>query len=308
MLHNAYGYGLFTGGLGFHDGAQLVGCTVITVSGGMTPRQVLLMQDLGSTALCCTPSYALNIADYIKSENIARESLKLRVGMFGAEPWTEAMRSELQRRLGVVALDVYGLSEIVGPGVACECAQAQSGAHICEDLFLAEIVDPDSGSEGELAFTTLLKQGLPLPRYRTGDISRLTTDPCLCGRTSARMTRVRGRYDDMLIIRGVNLYPSEVERILLSIDDLAPHYQLLLSRTQAMDQLTVDVEVSDSRAASLENWDLDTQPTELAELQQLVSQRLREHLGLGVSVRLHAPNTIPRSEGKAVRVVDRRSS
>jgi phenylacetate-CoA ligase len=312
VVHIAYGYGLFTGGLGFHDGAHLMGCTVIPASGGMTPRQVLLMQDLGSTVLCCTPSYALNIADHMRSEGITPDTLKLRVGLFGAEPWTEGIRVEIERSLGITALDVYGLSEIVGPGVSCECLEAKSGGHICEDHFLAEVVDPDSGAplgdgqEGELVFTTLTKEGIPLIRYRTGDISTLNSEPCVCGRTMARMGRVRGRHDDMLIIRGVNLYPSEVERVLLGVEELTPHYQLIVSREQALDSLEVHAEVNEAYAASLGAWDGERCPSDALPLQDAIERRLQGELGLGISVRLCPPRKVPRSEGKAVRVVDRR--
>jgi phenylacetate-CoA ligase len=312
VVQIAYGYGLFTGGLGFHDGAQLMGCTVIPASGGMTPRQVLLMEDLGSTVLCCTPSYALNIADHMRSEGITPDTLKLRVGLFGAEPWTEGMRAEIERSLGITALDVYGLSEIVGPGVSCECLEAKSGGHIWEDHFLAEVVDPDSGAplgdgqEGELVFTTLTKEGIPLIRYRTGDISTLNSEPCVCGRTMARMGRVRGRHDDMLIIRGVNLYPSEVERVLLGVGELTPHYQLIISREHALDSLEVQAEVSEAYAASLGAWDRERCPSDALPLQDAIERRLQGELGLGIGVRLCPPRGVPRSEGKAVRVVDRR--
>jgi phenylacetate-CoA ligase len=308
----AYGYGLFTGGLGFHYGAELLGCTVIPVSGGMTPRQVLLMQDLGSTVLCCTPSYALNIAEYLLAKKVPRETLRLRVGFFGAEPWTEPMRAEIERSLELVALDVYGLSEIIGPGVAYECLEAKNGAHLCEDHFLPEIVDPDSGvqlaegQEGELVLTTLTKQGMPLVRYRTGDISSLSTEPCVCGRTTARMTRVRGRCDDMLIIRGINLYSSEVERVLLTAAELAPHYQLVVSRRGALDSLEVRAEISEAYAAGLGTWEADSCPSTILDLQERLERRFREQLGLGMAVRLCPPGSLPRSEGKAVRVIDQR--
>jgi phenylacetate-CoA ligase len=245
VLHNAYGYGLFTGGLGFHMGGERLGCTVIPMSGGLTQRQILVLQDLGGEVLGCTPSYALNIAQALEEAGVRPDALRLRVGLFGAEPWTEPMRAEIERRLRLRALNVYGLSEIVGPGVSCECAEAADGAHVQEDHFLVEVVDPETGSpvdegaEGELVFTTLTKEALPMLRYRTGDISALTRAPCTCGRTTARMARVRGRYDDMLIIRGVNLYPSEVERILLGVGEVGPHYQLIVERPAALDELTV---------------------------------------------------------------------
>ena len=299
VLHNAYGYGLFTGGLGFHQGGELMGCTVIPVSGGFTQRQVLLLQDLGGEVLCCTPSYALNIAQALGEAGVDPAGLRLRVGMFGAEPWTEEMRAEIERRLNLVAVNIYGLSEIVGPGVSAECAEGRNGAHIQEDHFLAEIVDPDSGEplppgrEGELVFTTLTKQALPMVRYRTGDISTLDREPCVCGRTTARMGRIRGRYDDMLIIRGVNLYPSEVERILLGVGEVAPHYQLVVDRPEALDELTVLCEPADAGV-------------DATALAARVERALHQETGVSIAVRVVAVGEVPRSEGKAVRVIDRR--
>src|SRR5690242_8787090 len=245
VLHNAYGYGLFTGGLGFHMGGELLGCTVVPISGGLSQRQALMLEDLGGQVLCCTPSYALNIAQTLQEQGVGLERLELEVGVFGAEPWTEQLRDALERQLGIKALNAYGLSEIVGPGVAGECIEGRDGLHVQEDHFLVEVIDPASGEvlgpgqDGELVFTTLTKEALPMLRYRTGDISRIDVTQCVCGRTGVRMARVRGRYDDMLIIRGVNLYPSEVERVLLRVPDVAPHYQLVVERPGAMDELTV---------------------------------------------------------------------
>jgi phenylacetate-CoA ligase len=298
VLHNAYGYGLFTGGLGFHMGAELLGCTVVPISGGLTQRQVLILEDLGGEALGCTPSYALNIAQTLAEQGVGLERLRLKVGMFGAEPWTEQMRDAIERQLGIVALNVYGLSEIVGPGVAAECIEARQGSHVQEDHFLVEVIDPNSGEplgpgkQGELVFTTLTKEALPMLRYRTGDISSINVTPCLCGRTSVRIDRVRGRYDDMLIIRGVNLYPSEVERVLLGVADVAPHYQLVVERPGSLDELTVLCEAS----ASVDS----------AGLQRAVEHALREATGLSMVVQVLAPGSVPRSEGKAVRVIDKR--
>jgi phenylacetate-CoA ligase len=299
VVHNAYGYGLFTGGLGFHQGAELMGCTVIPVSGGLTQRQVLLLEDLQGEVLCCTPSYALNIAQALAEAGVRRDRLALDVGIFGAEPWTEAMRDAIERELGIAALNVYGLSEIVGPGVSAECREGRNGAHIQEDHFLVEVIDPVTtevlpvGQEGELVFTTLTKEALPMVRYRTGDIASLIKEPCVCGRTTLRMSRVRGRHDDMLIIRGVNLYPSEVERVLLSVGELAPHYQLIIERPEAMDELTVLCEPSGASS------DAET-------LRQRVQHALREATGLQVHIQVVEAGGVPRSEGKAVRVIDKR--
>jgi phenylacetate-CoA ligase len=300
VVHNAYGYGLFTGGLGFHQGAELIGATVIPMSGGFTARQIMMMQDLGSQALCCTPSYALNIAHELREQGVDRSTIRLEVGMFGAEPWTEEMRAVLERELGLAALNVYGLSEIIGPGVSSECIEVRDGAHVQEDHFLPEIVDPATGmplppgQEGELVLTTLTKEALPLIRYRTGDISSLDPSPCACGRTTVRMARVRGRYDDMLIVRGVNLYPSEVERILLNDGGVTPHYQLVVERPETLDELTVSCEPTDP-------------PADESELRRRLEQTLYAETGLRIAVRLLAPGEVPRSEGKAVRVIDRRA-
>src|SRR3954451_3914387 len=248
VVHNAYGYGLFTGGLGFHQGAERLGALTIPMSGGVTARQALLLRDLGGQVLCSTPSYALHIAQGLREAGISRAELRLQIGMFGAEPWTEAMRAQLEDALGLVALNVYGLSEIVGPGVACECPEARDGLHVMEDHFLVEVIDPSSGEvlpdgvDGELVFTTLTKEAMPLLRYRTGDIASLNREPCVCGRTFARMSAVRGRRDDMLIVRGVNLYPSQIEHVLLSQDGIAPHYQLVVERPAQLDEITVHCE------------------------------------------------------------------
>jgi phenylacetate-CoA ligase len=299
VLHNAYGYGLFTGGLGFHMGAELMGCTVVPISGGMSQRQVMILEDLGGEVLCCTPSYALNIAQTLLEQGVSVERLKLRIGVFGAEPWTEQLRDALERQLGIAALNVYGLSEIVGPGVSAECLEARNGAHVQEDHFLVEVIDPESGQvlapgeQGELVFSTLTKEALPMLRYRTGDISSIDLSPCVCGRTSARMARIRGRYDDMLIIRGVNLYPSEVERVLLGVANVAPHYQLLVERPSAMDELTVLCE--------------STSSVDSDGLRQSVERALREATGLSMLVQVLEPGGVPRSEGKAVRVIDKRT-
>ena len=299
VVHNAYGYGLFTGGLGFHQGAERIGATVVPVSGGLTERQARLLRDLGGQVLCCTPSYALNIAQALRDAGIGLDDLALEVGSFGAEPWTEPMRERIQRELGLVALNMYGLSEIVGPGVSAECREGRSGSHVHEDHFLVETVDPGTGEpvppgeHGELVFTTLTKEALPLLRYRTGDIAALTLDRCVCGRTLACMGPVIGRRDDMLIIRGVNLYPSEVELALLGVEGVAPHYQIVVERPEVMDELTVRCEPSSAGA-------------DRADLAARVGRALHAETGIGMNVELLEPGQVPRSEGKAVRVLDRR--
>jgi phenylacetate-CoA ligase len=299
VVHNAYGYGLFTGGLGFHQGGERLGATVVPVSGGMTERQVLLLQDLGGQALASTPSYALNIAHAMRRAGVDRGELRLEVGLFGAEPWSETMRAQIERELGLTAINLYGLSEVVGPGVAVECPQERNGLHVNEDHFLVEVVDPESGAprgageEGELVFTTLTKEALPLVRYRTADIASLTLDACPCGRTLARMSAVRGRRDDMLIIRGVNLYPSEVEHALMGVDGVAPHYQLVVDRPGDLDELTVHCEPAEDGIDE-------------AQLRARIAHALHASTGITIAVELLAAGSVPRSEGKAVRVVDRR--
>jgi phenylacetate-CoA ligase len=288
VVHVAYGYGLFTGGLGLHYGAERLGCTVVPASGGNTPRQAQLLEDLGAEILCCTPSYALSIADHVSEPG----RLQLRAGVFGAEPWTEGLRETIEAALGLKALDIYGLSEVMGPGVSAECLETRDGAHVNEDHFLVEVVDPRSGRPlpdgevGELVFSTLTKEALPLLRYRTGDLASVTREPCGCGRTFARMSRVLGRTDDMLIIRGVNVFPSEIERALLAIPELTPHYQLVVARPGHLDELTVQVEGTVDPGA--------------------VRKQLHDVLGLTAQVEIVEPGSVPRSEGKALRVLDRR--
>jgi phenylacetate-CoA ligase len=299
VVHNAYGYGLFTGGLGFHQGAERLGALVIPVSGGVTARQAILLRDLQGQVLCSTPSYALHIAQGLREAGIEPQELALQIGMFGAEPWTEAMRMQIEAELGLKALNVYGLSEIVGPGVAAECPEARDGLHVQEDHFLPEIIDPDTGeplpdgTEGELVFTTLTKEALPLLRYRTGDIASLTREPCACGRTFARMSAVRGRRDDMLIVRGVNLYPSQLEHVLLAQEGVAPHYQLVVERPEALDEITIHCEPESAN-------------TDTGQLAERVTAAIRDRIGVSVKVEVLAPGSVPRSEGKAVRVIDRR--
>ncbi len=302
IVHNAYGYGLFTGGVGIHQGAVELGATVVPVSGGMTSRQVTLITDLGPDILTCTPSYAIRLGEALAAAGRGPGSgLTLRAGIFGAEPWTDAMRARIEDLLGLRALDIYGLSEIIGPGVAAECLAAD-GLHVNEDHFLVEAVDPVSGAPvpdgtpGELVFTTVTKQALPLLRYRTGDIATLRRDPCACGRTLVRMSKITGRKDDMLVIRGVNVYPSEVERVLLAESALAPDYLLVVDERQPQHRLLACCEYDETASAA-------RSPAELIE------GRLREALGLSVAVRLLPPGSVPRTEvGKAVRVaaLDRR--
>jgi phenylacetate-CoA ligase len=305
VVHVAYGYGLFTGGLGVHYGGERLGALVVPASGGNTPRQILLMQDLGAQVLCCTPSYALNIAEVMRERAVARDALRLEFGIFGAEPWTEAMREQIERELGIQALDIYGLSEVMGPGVSMESYEDRDGLYIWEDHFYPEVIDPDSGEsrpegeEGELVFTSLTKQAFPVIRYRTGDVCRLFREPAKSGRTMVRMSRVKGRTDDMLIIRGVNVFPSEIERVVLEQSELAPHYQIVLERDGALDSLTVRVELTPEVQRSADD-----------ERERGVVGRLRTELSTALSisakVELCAPASIPRSEGKAVRVVDQR--
>jgi phenylacetate-CoA ligase len=303
IVHNAYGYGLFTGGLGAHYGAERLGCTVVPMSGGGTERQVMLMRDFGAAVLCATPSYALNIAEVAEGMGIDIAALPLRTGAFGAEPWSEPMRRDLERRLGIKAVDVYGLSEILGPGVAAECHVAQNGLHGWEDHFLFEVIDPGTlqplpmGEAGELVITTLTKEALPMVRYRTRDITRLTDAPCACGRTHLRILRVAGRNDDMMIIRGVNVYPSQVEAVLVGLPGLAPHYQLVLTRDGALDAMAVEVE----RAP-----DAPGDAAACAKLAANVRHQLKAMIGVTCAVAVKAPGEVPRSQGKAVRVKDDR--
>lgn len=303
MVHNAYGYGLFTGGLGAHYGAECLGATVVPMSGGGTRRQVMLLRDFGSTVVCCTPSYALHLYEAAREAGIDFETLPLRIGIFGAEPWTEEMRREIEAKLKIDAMNIYGLSEIMGPGVGIECTE-KKGSHLMEDHFLCEIVDPVSGEPlppgqtGELVITTLTKEGIPLIRYRTRDLTSLDTTPCRCGRTFARMGRIAGRSDDMLIIRGVNVFPQQIEALLLETEGLAPHYQLVVDRKGIMDTLEVKVEV-DERMFSDEIKNLQ-------RVEAKLEKNIKEFLGVTADVKLVEPRSIERSEGKAMRVIDKR--
>jgi len=303
FIQVAYGYGLFTGGLGLHYGGEKIGASVIPISGGNTVRQIQLMHDFGSTVLACTPSYAMFLAEAIEESGIKREELKLRVGVFGAEPWTENMRKEIEEKLRIKAIDIYGLSEVIGPGVASECP-VQNGLHINEDHFYPEIIDPETlqvmpaGSTGELVFTTITKEGLPLIRYRTRDLTRLHYEKCSCGRTMVRMEKCLGRSDDMLIIRGVNLFPSQVESVLLEMSEIKPHYLLIVDRVNNLDTLELKVEVDEAF--------FQDKISQLESLRQKLQNNLENSLGLGIKVTLVEPKKIERSEGKSQRVIDKR--
>jgi phenylacetate-CoA ligase len=302
-VHIAFGYGLFTGGFGLHYGVEKVGAAVVPVSGGNTPRQVQLMQDLSADALVCTPSYALHIAEVAHQQGLGPEQISLQYGHFGAEPWTEEMRVELERELGIMAFNNYGLSEVIGPGVSGECWLRQ-GMHISEDHFLVECVDPDTlepvpdGQVGELVFTTLTKEAMPLLRYRTRDLASLDRSPCPCGRSGARMSRVKGRSDDMLIIRGVNVFPSQVEEALLRAEGTAPHYLIEVSRPGALDEVVVKVEVRPG--------DFKDEMRQMVDLRDRIDREIHAVTGMRMIVELVAPNTIERSAGKARRVIDHR--
>ncbi len=303
IVQVAWGYGLFTGGLGAHYGLERLGATVIPISGGNTEKQVMLIQDMGVTIWCGTPSYCLHLIEVAHQMGVDLRKTKLRAGVFGAEPWTEGMREEIQARMGITAYDIYGLTEVIGPGVSCECS-AQKGLHIFEDVFYPEIIDPKtleplSGeAEGELVITTLTKQGTPVIRYRTRDISRLYRDKCSCGRTICRMERVSGRSDDMLIIRGINVFPSQIESILLGIEGAQPHYQIVVDRQGAMDDMEVRVEVAESIFSD--------KVRELEKFERTVVNKIESVLGLRVHVKLMEPGSIERSMGKAKRVIDQR--
>ena len=304
IIHNAYGYGLFTGGLGVHYGAEKLGASVIPISGGNSKRQIIIMQDFGSTVLTCTPSYALFLAETAEEMGVDIKKLKLRVGIFGAEPWSERMRDEIERKLGIQAIDIYGLSEIIGPGVSIECIEAKKGLHIFEDHFIPEIINPQTGEvlpygqKGELVFTTITKEAFPLVRYRTRDISVLHPEPCQCGRTHVRMERVSGRSDDMLIIRGVNVFPSQIESVLMNVEGVEPHYLLIVDRRGNLDTLEVQVEVNE-KVFSDEVKNLQT-------LGRKIEKEIKDLLGVNATVKLVEPKSIQRSEGKAQRVIDKR--
>lgn len=305
IIQVAYGYGLFTGGLGLHYGSEKLGAMTVPISGGNTERQLMLIKDFGTTIIACTPSYMLNIADYIekKKPDYKIKDTKLKKGVFGAEPWSEAMRHEIETKLGIDAYDIYGLSEVIGPGVSCECSQ-KSGLHVFEDFFYVEIIDPETGeilpegSKGEIVYTSLTKEACPVIRYRSRDITRLYHDNCKCGRTLIKMEKVTGRSDDMLIIRGVNVYPSQIETILIEAEGTEPHYQIILDRVGALDDIEIKVEVNE-KLFSDEVKVLDS-------LKKKLSDRMRSVLGISAKISLVEPMSIARSEGKAVRVIDKR--
>jgi len=305
VMHNAYGYGLFTGGLGFHYGAQKIGTTIIPISGGMTERQIKLMKDLGSTVLCCTPSYAIYLAETMAREGInLRKDLKLKLGLFGAEPWSERIRERIEKELEIEAFDIYGLTELCGPGVSVECSE-HNGLHIWEDHFLIETIDPKTGEvlpaeeEGELVFTSLTKTGLPILRFRTRDISVIETEKCECGRTHSRMMRIRGRSDDMMIIRGVNVFPSQIEYAIMGLPELAAQYQIILERPDALDVFTIKAELTEKSVNSNQQ--------ELEALKHKIKQKVNSITGLSPIIELVKPGELPRTAGKAKRVLDMRS-
>jgi phenylacetate-CoA ligase len=304
IIHNAYGYGLFTGGLGVHYGAECLGASVIPISGGNTKRQIMIMKDFGPTILTCTPSYALHLAEVAQEVGVGFNELRFKAGIFGAEPWSEKMREEIERKLNLDAVDIYGLSEVLGPGVAIECLEAKKGLHIFEDHFIPEIINPETGEvlpygeRGELVFTTITKEAFPVIRYRTRDITSLNPEPCICGRSHVRMNRVSGRTDDMLIIRGVNVFPSQIESVLMEMEEVEPHYQLVVDRVDNLDILTVNVEIGEHGFSD--------EVRVLQDLEKKISKNIKEYLGVSAKVKLVEPKTIARSEGKAQRVIDNR--
>lgn len=300
----SYGLGLFTGGFGAHDGALKIGATAIPISAGNTQRQITTMTDFGSTVLCCTPSYAMYLGETVEEQGL-KDKISLKAGIFGAEPWTEEMRAEIENKLGLKAYDIYGLSEIMGPGVSYEC-EYQCGMHVCEDHFIPEIIDPDTGevlpagATGELVFTTITKEGFPVIRYRTRDICSLNYEPCKCGRTHVRMNKPQGRTDDMLIIRGVNVFPSQIEEVLLKVGDgITPNYQIIVDRVNNNDTFEVEVEMSEALFSDGVKG--------IEKIEKTISDSIRSTLGIGAKVKLVNPKSIQRSEGKAKRVIDRRN-
>jgi len=305
IVHNAYGYGLFTGGLGLHYGAEKVGASVIPISGGNTKRQIVIMQDFGPTAITCTPSYALHLGDVAEEMGLnPAKAFKLRVGCFGAEPWSERMREQIEKKFNIDAIDIFGLTEVIGPGVSSECLEAKKGLHVFEDHFIPEIIDPDTGKalpygeKGELVFTSITKEAFPVIRYRTRDISMLYPEVCKCGRTFVRMQRITGRSDDMLIIRGVNVFPTQIESVLMQVEGVEPHYQLIVDREDNLDTLEVQVEVNEKVFSD--------EVKQLERLEKRIEKEIKEMFGVTCKCKLVEPKTIQRSEGKAKRVIDKR--
>jgi len=305
IVHNAYGYGLFTGGLGLHYGAEKIGASVIPISGGNTKRQIIIMQDFGPTVITCTPSYALHLGDVAGEMGLnPAKAFKLRVGCFGAEPWSERMREQIEKKFNIDAIDIFGLTEVIGPGVSSECLEAKKGLHVFEDHFIPEIIDPDTGKalpygeKGELVFTSITKEAFPVIRYRTRDISVLYPEVCKCGRTFVRMQRITGRSDDMLIIRGVNVFPTQIESVLMQIEGVEPHYQLIVDREDNLDTLEVQVEVNEKLFSD--------EVKQLERLEKRIEKEIKEMFGVTCKCKLVEPKTIQRSEGKAKRVIDKR--
>ncbi|WP_085505394.1 phenylacetate--CoA ligase family protein [Thalassobacillus devorans] len=308
VLHNAYGYGLFTGGLGLHCGSEELGMATVPISGGNTERQITLIEDFKPTVICGTPSYLLNIAEHMEQAGKDPRSTSLKYGIFGAEPWSEEMRKTLEDKFNIKACDIYGLSEVLGPGVAMECHEVQDGLHIAEDHFLAEVIDPDTlepvpdGEDGELVFTSLTKEAFPVIRYRTGDIASLERGKCACGRTTVKMSRVKGRIDDMLIIRGVNVFPSEIEHYLLTVEGIVPHYQLHVFKKGSMQHVELQVEVEEAFYARIQE---DLTHPDVLKLGKYIQKVMKNNCLISVDVKVLGPKSVPRSEGKAVRIVDR---
>ncbi|MFD9626396.1 phenylacetate--CoA ligase family protein [Peribacillus muralis] len=310
IFHNAYGYGLFTGGLGLHCGAEKLGVATVPISGGNTDRQITIINDFKPRGICGTPSYILNIAEKMEEMGIDPANNGLEYGIFGAEPWSEEMRATLEKKLKLKAVDIYGLSEIMGPGVAIECHEAQNGLHIAEDHFLVEVINPNTlervedGEDGELVFTSLTKEALPIIRYRTGDIASITREPCTCGRTTTRMTRVKGRTDDMIIVRGVNVFPSEIERVLFQMEGIVPHYQIHRVKKGQMDSVELHIELESDLYQEIGG---DIAHEHVGKLKRRLLQQMKSTCLVTMDIVVNIPKSIPRSEGKAIRVVDKRN-
>ncbi|MED4203265.1 phenylacetate--CoA ligase PaaK [Neobacillus mesonae] len=311
IFHNAYGYGLFTGGLGLHYGAEELGVATVPISGGNTDRQITIIDDFKPRGICGTPSYILNIVEHMEQIGMNPRETSLEYGIFGAEPWTEEMRATLERKLDIKAIDIYGLSEVMGPGVAIECIEAQDGLHIAEDHFFIEVLNPDTlepvedGQDGELVFTSLTKEALPIIRYRTGDIASITREKCKCGRTHTRMSRLKGRTDDMLIIRGVNVFPSEIERVLLQIEGLVPNYQIHLIKKGSLDSVELHVEIENELYQKVGQ---DLTHSEIQKLKRSIQHQMKNSCLVTMDTIINKPGSLPRSDGKAKRIVDKRNA